>query len=128
LRKLIEHLRARRPELMRMSLVVAASALCAFAQNGQGSGDISQPLSQYQTLGQVILEIFFIVAVIAFVGVLIWGALTLGSNRPRGIAMIGGGLAGALLCGLAVVIVSTLTGSQVQTGSLGMLLLPHGWL
>jgi len=61
----------------------------------------------------------------AFVGLMIWGGLTLTTNRPRGLAMIGGGLVGALFAGLAFILVNTLTGQNVSTGTL---LLPlHGW-
>jgi hypothetical protein len=56
-----------------------------------------------------------------FVGLIIFGGLTLATNRPRGLAMIGGGIFGALLAGLAFTLVNTLTGQSVSTG---MLLLP----
>ena len=49
-----------------------------------------------------------------FVGLIIWGGLMLGTNRPRGLAVIGGGLAGALLAGLAFALVNTLTGQSVS--------------
>jgi hypothetical protein len=96
----------------------AAQALCllgltaaaAFAQ----SGDISGATGNFTTLGKVIVTVLVSLAGLAFVGLIIWGALTLAVNRPRGLAMVGGGLVGALLCGLAIVLVNTLTGQNVS--------------
>jgi hypothetical protein len=85
------------------------------------SGDISGATSNFTTLGTTILKLVVALAGMAFVGLVIWGGLTLATNRPRGLAMVGGGLVGALLCGLAFVIVNTLTGQNVSTG---LLLLP----
>ncbi len=56
-----------------------------------------------------------------FVGLIIFGGLTLTTNRPRGLAMIGGGLVGALLAGLAFVLVNTLTGQSVSAGIILMI-------
>ena len=80
------------------------------------SGDISGATSNFITLGTTILKVGVALAGMAFVGLLIWGALTLATNRPRGLAMVGGGLVGALLCGLAFILVNTLTGQNVSTG------------
>ena len=66
------------------------------------------------------LKLVVALAGMGFVGLIIFGGLTLATNRPRGLAMIGGGLVGALLAGLAFVIVNTLTGTTVS----GALLLP----
>ena len=55
-----------------------------------------------------------------FVGLIIFGGLTLATNRPRGLAMIGGGLVGALLAGLAFTLVNTLTGQSVTSTLLGV--------
>jgi len=85
------------------------------------SGDISGATSNFTTLGITILKLVVALAGMAFVGLVIWGGLTLATNRPRGLAMVGGGLVGALLSGLAFVIVNTLTGQNVSTG---LLLLP----
>jgi hypothetical protein len=89
----------------------------AFAQ----SGDISGSTSNFTTLGTTILKLLVTLAGMGFVGLIIWGGLTLSANRERGLAMVGGGFVGALLAGLAFVIVNTLTGQTVSTG---MLLLP----
>ena len=89
----------------------------AFAQ----SGDISGSTSSFTTLGGSILKLLVALAGLGFVGLIIWGGLTLATNRGRGLAMVGGGLAGALLAGLAFVLVNTLTGTTVATG---LLLLP----
>jgi hypothetical protein len=94
-------------------LAVVASPV--FAQ----SGDISGSTSNFTTLGSTVLKVLVSVAGLAFVGLIIWGGLTLTTNRPRGLAMVGGGLVGALLAGLAFALVSTLTGNAVS-----MLLLP----
>ncbi len=99
-----------------LSLYAFTSAL-AFAQ----SGDISGSTSNFTTLGTSILKLTVALAGMGFVGLIIWGGLTLTTNRPRGLAMVGGGLAGALLAGLAFVLVNTLTGQSVSTG---LLLLP----
>ena len=93
------------------------TATLAFAQ----SGDISGSTSNFTTLGTTILKLLVTLAGMGFVGLIIWGGLTLSTNRERGLAMVGGGLVGALLAGLAFVIVNTLTGQTVATG---MLLLP----
>jgi hypothetical protein len=93
------------------------TATLAFAQ----SGDISGSTSNFTTLGTTILKLVVALAGMGFVGLIIWGGLTLTTNRPRGLAMVGGGLAGALLAGLAFVLVDTLTGQSVSTG---LLLLP----
>ncbi|HEX4166661.1 MAG TPA: hypothetical protein VHZ55_14430 [Bryobacteraceae bacterium] len=86
----------------------------AFAQ----SGDISGSTSNFTTLGTSILKLVVALAGMGFVGLIIWGGLTLTTNRPRGLAMVGGGLAGALLAGLAFVLVNTLTGQSVSTSLL----------
>jgi hypothetical protein len=96
-------------------LTIIASRV--FAQ----SGDISGSTSNFTTLGTTILRLVVTLAGLAFVGLIIWGGLTLATNRPRGLAMIGGGMVGALLAGLAFVIVNTLTGQSVS--SVGILLL-----
>jgi hypothetical protein len=94
-----------------VTCLLGLTAVAALAQ----SGDISGATSNFTTLGTSILKLVVALAGMAFVGLLIWGALTLATNRPRGLAMIGGGLVGALLCGLAFVLVNTLTGQNVST-------------
>jgi len=98
-------------------LLMIFTAAAAFAQ----SGDISGSTSNFTTLGTTILKIVVTLAGMGFVGLIIFGGLTLATNRPRGLAMIGGGIFGALLAGLAFALVNTLTGQSVSTG---MLLLP----
>jgi hypothetical protein len=83
------------------------TAVAAFAQ----SGNIDT--SEFTNLGTTIIEALVAIAGLAFVGLIIYGGLTLTTNRPRGLAMIGGGLVGALLSGLAFAIVSKLTGHAV---------------
>lgn len=94
-----------------VALFLAACPLCAFAQ----SGDISGSTSNFTTLGVTILRLVIALVGMAFVGLLAWGGVTLTTNRPRGLAMVGGGLVGALLAGLAFVLVGTLTGRTVGT-------------
>lgn len=84
------------------------------------SGDISGATGNFTTLGSTVLKVVVTLAGMAFVGLLIWGGLTLTTNRPRGLAMIGGGLVGALLAGLAFILVNTLTGQNVSTGMLSL--------
>jgi hypothetical protein len=113
-------MKMQRPKISRTSqvlLLFGLTGVIAFAQ----SGDISGATSNFTTLGTTILKLVVTLAGLAFVGLIIWGALTLATNRPRGLAMVGGGLVGALLCGLAFVLVNTLTGQNVSTG---FLLLP----
>src|SRR5579872_2959828 len=100
-----------------MLFLFGLTAALAFAQ----SGDISGSTSNFTTLGTTILKIVVTLAGMGFVGLIIFGGLTLATNRPRGLAMIGGGIFGALLAGLAFTLVNTLTGQSVSTG---MLLLP----
>jgi hypothetical protein len=97
-------------------ILLLVPVVLAFAQ----SGDISSATGDFTTLGSTILKLFVVLAGMAFVGLIIWGGLTLATNRPRGLAMIGGGMVGALLAGLAFIIVNTLTGQSVQ----GLLLIP----
>lgn len=99
------------------------AATLAFAQ----SGDISGSTSDFTMLGATILKLLVALAGMGFVGLIIWGGLTLTTNRPRGLAMVGGGLAGALLAGLAFVLVNTLTGQSVSTGLLLLPSVQHFW-
>jgi hypothetical protein len=111
----LKHLRA-----AQTLILFGLSAVAVFAQ----SGNIDT--SEFTNLGTTIIKTLVVLAGLAFVGLIIWGGLTLTTNRPRGLAMIGGGLVGALLAGLAFVIVSKLTGNNVQA-----LLLPmsaSSWL
>ena len=105
-------------KVAQLSLLFGLTGTLAFAQ----SGDISGSTSNFTTLGATILKLLVALAGMGFVGLIIWGGLTLTTNRPRGLAMVGGGLVGALLAGLAFVIVNTLTGQSVSTG---LLLLPY---
>jgi len=92
------------------------TAVAALAQSG------SIDTSEFTNLGTVIIKTLVVIAGLAFAGLIIWGGLTLTTNRPRGLAMVGGGLVGALLAGLAFVIVSKLTGNNVANPS--MLIVP----
>jgi len=91
-------------------LLFGLTAALTFAQ----SGDISGSTSNFTTLGTTVLKVVMSLACMGFVGLMIFGGLTLTTNRPRGLAMIGGGFVGALLAGLAVAFVSTLTGQSVS--------------
>ena len=82
------------------------SAVAAFAQ----SGDVDT--SSISTLGSTILKLLISLAGMAFVGLVIWGGITLTTNRPKGLAMIGGGLGGALIAGLSFLWVNHLDGRQ----------------
>ncbi len=97
-----------------MLFLVGLTAAATLAQ----SGDISGSTSNFTTLGTTILKIVVTLAGMGFVGLIIFGGLTLATNRPRGLAMIGGGIFGALLAGLAFTLVNTLTGQSVSTGML----------
>lgn len=104
---------------VQLSVLCLASILTTpllFAQ----SGDISGSTSNFTTLGTTILKLGVTLAGMGFVGLIIWGGLTLTTDRSRGLAMIGGGMVGALLAGLAFVIVNTLIGQTVSTGILLM--------
>jgi hypothetical protein len=99
--------------LRRFINIVIAFALTGPALLAQ-SGDISGSTSNLVTLGTTILKVLVALAGMGFVGLIIWGGLTLATNRPRALAMIGGGLVGALLAGLAFALVNTLTGQSVS--------------
>ena len=94
-----------------MLFLFGLTGALAFAQ----SGDISGSTSNFTTLGQTVLKVVVALAGMGFVGLIIFGGLTLATNRPRGLAMIGGGLVGALLAGLAFTLVNTLTGQSVTS-------------
>jgi hypothetical protein len=58
----------------------------------------------FTTLGTTILKLGVTLAGMGFVGLIIWGGLALTTDRSRELAMIAGGMVGALLAGLAFVI------------------------
>jgi len=117
-------MKSRFRKIAQMLFLCGLTATLALAQ----SGDISGSTSNFTTLGTTILKLGVTLAGMAFVGLIIWGGLTLTTNRERGLAMIGGGFVGALLAGLAFVIVNTLTGQTVQTGMLLLSPLRLFWL
>jgi len=90
------------------------TAVAACAQ----SGDISASTAPVVTLGVTILKAVMALVLLACVGVIAWGAVTLGSNRPRGLAMIASGVAGGLIAGLSYALVGTTSGASVPTGLL----------
>jgi len=92
-------------------ICMAVAAIPVLAQ----SGDISGSTVEVMTLGRTALKCAFGLAVFAFAGLIIWGGVTMGTNRPRGLAMVAGGMVGALLAGLSFVLVSTLSGTSVST-------------
>jgi len=100
--------RLKRSRAAQTLLLFGLTAVAAFAQSG------SIDTSEFTNLGTTIIKALVVIAGLAFVGLIIYGGLTLTTNRPRGLAMIGGGLVGALLAGLAFAIVSKLTGNAVS--------------
>jgi hypothetical protein len=78
------------------------------------SGSISSTTSQFTTLGTQLLNLMITLAGFAFVGLIAYGAMTLGTNRPRGLACVGGGIFGGLLCGMSYTLVNTLTGQSIS--------------
>jgi hypothetical protein len=78
------------------------------------SGQISSTTSQFTTLGTQLLNLMIALAGFAFVGLIAYGAMTLGTNRPRGLACVGGGIFGGLLCGMSYTLVNTLTGQSIS--------------
>ena len=109
----LKHLKSFATQI-RFAIVALFIIPLAFAQDG----DLSGTLAPVKTLGSSILSIGIALAGFAFVGLIIWGSLTLSVNRPRGLAMIGGGAVGALLAGLAFLIVNHLTGGNTSVSSL----------
>src|SRR5690348_5315612 len=75
----------------RLLIALLAMAILASPVLAQ-SGEISGVTSNFTTLGASIVRLVVALAGFAFVGLIIWGGLTLATNRPRGLAMIGGGM------------------------------------
>jgi len=92
-------------------ICLALTAIPVLAQ----SGDISGATVEVMTLGRTALKCAFGLGVFAFAGLIIWGGVTMGTNRPRGLAMVAGGMVGALLAGLSFVLVGTLSGTSVSS-------------
>ena len=62
-----------------------------------------------------ILKGILALAIIACIGTIVYGGATIGANRPRALAMIAGGVAGSLICGLSYALVATTSGANVPT-------------
>ena len=90
-------------------MLLGLCSTCAMAS----VGSILQDLQPILDLAGAFIQVLIAVTGVAFVGIIIWGAITLGTNRPRGLAMIAGGMVGAIVAGLAVVLVSHLTGQTI---------------
>ncbi len=113
--------RIRHSQGARLLCACMLSSALALAQSGDISGDVVD----FGTLGTTVLKVILGLAVLGFVGLLIAGGLQLTTNRPRGLAMVGGGLVGALLAGLSFALVSKLTGQQIAAS---VILLPFSFL
>jgi hypothetical protein len=90
------------------------TVVAAFAQ----SGDISASTAPAITLGVTIVKAFMALALLACVGTVIYGAASLGGNRPRALAMIAGGVFGGLVAGLSYALIGTTSGSSVPTSTI----------
>jgi len=95
-------------------LLFGLTAVAAFAQ----SGDISASTAPVITLGVTILKAVLALALVGCVGTVIYGAVTLGGNRPRALAMIAGGVAGGLIAGLSYALIGTTSGATVPTSTI----------
>ena len=94
-------------------MLMGLCAACAMAQQ-QGSGDIFADFQPLIILGTAVIRVIMALTGIAFVGGMIWGSITLITNRPKGMAIIASALVGSLIASLAVVIVSHLTGASIS--------------
>jgi hypothetical protein len=92
-------------------LLFGLSAAAAFAQ----SGDISSSTAPVITLGVTILKAVMGLVLLGCIGVIAYGAVTLGANRPRGLAMIASGVVGGLIAGLSYALIATTSGASVPT-------------
>jgi hypothetical protein len=108
------------PRAAQTLFLFGLTAVAAFAQ----SGDISASTAPVVTLGVTILKAVLALALVGCVGIVIYGAVTLGADRPRGLAMIASGVAGGLICGLSYALVGTTSGATVPTSTI---LLPFVW-
>jgi hypothetical protein len=95
-------------KLLSSSIVLLFIPLALHAQSA------AIDLSQFISLGGIFLAALLALSILAVVAVIVIGAVTLGTNRPRGLAMIAGGLFGALVIGVTVAWVSSLSGHTVQ--------------
>jgi len=96
---------------VQIAFLFGLTAASAMAQ----SGDISASTAPVVTLGVTILKAVLALAVLGCIGVIIYGAVSLGGNRPRGLAMIASGVAGSLICGLSYALVATTSGANAPT-------------
>lgn len=87
-------------------------AVSALAQ----SGDISGSTAQVTTLGVSILKLIMGLVLLACVGVIAWGGVTIATNRPKGLAMVAGGVVAGLIAGLSYALVATTSGAAAPAG------------
>lgn len=87
-------------------------ALCALCLCAQANGNIDDLLAPVQQIGVSIIKLWIALVGLALIGVMLWGCVTLGTNRPRGLAMIAGGLVGSVGAGLSIALVNRLTGGS----------------
>lgn len=104
---------------LRIVFCVLLGSVAALAQ----SGDISGSTSQVTTLGVTILKLVMGLVLLACVGVIAWGGVTIATNRPKGLAMVAGGVVAGLIAGLSYALVGTTSGATPPSGFL--LLFPH---
>ncbi len=95
-------------------LLLGLTVVAGLAQ----SGDISASTAPAITLGVTILKALLALALIGCVGTVIYGAVTLGGNRPRALAMIAGGVFGGLIAGLSYALIGTTSGATVPTSTI----------
>jgi hypothetical protein len=88
--------------------------LTAVAALGQ-SGDLSAATAPIQTAGVNVIKLVMALVLLACVGVIAYGAATLGSNKPRALAMIAGGIVGGIIAGASYALIGTTSGATVPT-------------
>jgi hypothetical protein len=92
-------------------LLFGLTAVAAFAQ----SGDLSAATAPIQTAGVNVIKLVLALVLLACVGVIAYGAATLGANKPRALAMIAGGIVGGIISGASLALVGTTSGATVPT-------------
>ena len=92
-------------------VLLGITAVAAFAQ----SGDLSAATAPIQTAGVNVIKLVMALVLLACVGVIAYGAATLGSNKPRALAMIAGGIVGGIIAGASYALIGTTSGATVPT-------------
>ena len=94
-----------------MLLLFGLTVVAAFAQ----SGDLSAATAPITTAGVNVIKLVLALVLLACVGVIAYGAATLGANKPRALAMIAGGIVGGIIAGASFALVGTTSGASVPT-------------